>query len=795
MEKIQKVLDSWKAIKDNRELELILKLNNKQKIELYSRLNKLDKKSSSKFIRKSLNTIHSVDKTITNRIEKDISTHEKRWIRKTKKSQEFGMWWKFVASEELPIPEFSAIGADFIRLKYRKSIIHENWKWDFTVVRNVQKNEFSQLKQISNEFFTRDFEDIFFHPNYTLEVEVEWMERADISTENVMDLLNWIRENLGLVDENYMKIIKTLSYKIDNTKRSHRHLKTLASMPITLDRKLWTQLNLQEFYISAKADGIRAWLFGSNGKLNMITDKIQELGEFHGRDFILDCEVLNSGKSQRILAFDCIYYEGKNYIREKLTTRISAIDFLINKYDLNVEVKPVVKIPEKIQDFWKKDHGFPVDGLIFTNIYNYYKVYKWKPPEKMTIDFVAKKDLYSENYILFSGIKLQVYKNMGIKLIENYAKYFSDMPKFYFPVPFQPSSDPHAYIWKPEKQDDYNNKIVELGWNYDKNKWDFHKIREDKQKLLDNKISFGNDFLGAVQIYNSFFNPFTVQDLDNTDLGYFQQSKTSEYKALTKFNAFVKFQLAEQFRNKNIIDLAAGKGQDLFTFHGIGASEILLIDQDKNALDEIDNRKKQLGNSKFYAFRFNPVSDSRVYTMQADLCENYEKIKSRIQRRFDFTADVVFMNFALHYFANSTANLENIVNLVSSLNPRYFIFTCFNGLEIFKTLQGYKMGQVKDMNKYKIRKLYNSDKFSMGLKVAVKHPFSQDLYEEFLVNIDEVISMFISKNYLLTENSSFSSWHKHYHKFSLKNKTPELDKFDKIYSGLYSYVVLEKKLK
>lgn len=783
---MEKVLEAWRNIKFTRELELILKLNNKQKLELYNTVNKENKIQK---IKKTLNTIHSVDKFITNRMEKNIDTHEKHWIRKTKKSHVFGHWWKLVASEELTVPEFSAIGADFIRLKYRKSIVSGSWQWDFTIVRTVQKNEFPQLKQISSEFFERDFEDMFFNPNYNLEVEIEWSEQP-ITMQDVNEKLSWIRNRLALPDENYLKIIKTLCYKTNQYKKTHRSLKTLASQPITLDRQIWHSLNLQDYYISAKADGIRGWLYGTRDSIFLITDKITEFAKFQGREFILDCEILDSNK---VLAFDCVYYEGENYINKDLQTRLSAVSFVINKYDLQVQAKPVVPIPQSIEKFWQKKHGFLIDGLIFTHKKDYYSVYKWKPPEKMTIDFVAKKHVKNNNYILFVGAKLAVYKNLGLRTVENYNEYFPNAPKFYFPVAFQPSSNPHAYVWQDDNDDNkYDNKIVELGWDFQNNTWKLHKVREDKQHLLEKNISFGNDYTIAVQIYNSFSNPFNVSDLDVRETGYFQQVKSSEYKALTKFNSYVKFQLAEKFHNENIIDLAAGKGQDLFTYHGIGACEILLIDRDKDALDQIDVRKKNLGKAAVYPFKFNPVAKSRIHTMQADLTEDYKKIHKRIKIKFDFSVNAVFMNFALHYFTGSQKNLENIVNLVDSLNTKYFIFTCFNGHEIFKTLQGLKNGEIKDLNKYKIRKLYSDSEFKMGLKISVKHPFTQELYEEYLVDINEVINMFLARGFILTEQSSFSSWQKNYYKYSMKNNRPQLDRMDKMYSALYSYVILQK---
>ena len=84
---------------------------------------------------------------------------------------------------------------------------------------------------------------------------------------------------------------------------------------------------------------------------------------------------------------------------------------------------------------------------------------------------------------------------------------------------------------------------------------------------------------------------------------YFINDENDFYKAQRSFNSFVKtFALesiiSEQLNDKNqtdfVIDLASGKGQDLARLSNLDFKSGLFIDNDKNALSELLNRKHHL---------------------------------------------------------------------------------------------------------------------------------------------------------------------------------------------------------
>jgi hypothetical protein len=140
--------------------------------------------------------------------------------------------------------------------------------------------------------------------------------------------------------------------------------------------------------------------------------------------------------------------------------------------------------------------------------------------------------------------------------------------------------------------------------------------------------------------------------------------------------------------------------------------------------------------------------------------------------------------------------------MISSLLKKdgYFIFTSFNGKEIFNLLKDLKINEswsiVEDNEiKYKIQKRYDTTKFEKcGQKIGVLLPFSKnELYEEELVNLDYLNSIFQSVNLKKVITGSFNP---NNISKELQVKFPsfiyELSDGDKSFVNLYSYSVYVK---
>ena len=180
-----------------------------------------------------------------------------------------------------------------------------------------------------------------------------------------------------------------------------------------------------------------------------------------------------------------------------------------------------------------------------------------------------------------------------------------------------------------------------------------------------------------------------------------------------------------------------------------------------------------------------------------DLTNNASEVIPIISKHLS-SADFIICNLAIHYLFYNAQTLQNVFDIVDTLLEigGKFLFTCFDGQTVFNKLNGNTTvdflgsdGQAK----YSIKKLYESNKFEKyGQKISVKLPFTgNEYYEEYLVNIDNIIDFFQKRGYCYEKNFSFGNYLDRfkYHNPDIYNK---LTLEDKEFVKLYSYVSLTK---
>jgi len=612
--------------------------------------------------------------------------------------------------------------------------------------------------------------------------------------------------------------------------------------------------HLNEYYLSDKADGERCFAFFKNNNLSIITTTTIKHIELKQEVpvCILDCEVLELDKSPRLYAFDILYWKNpctKPTTESRFEIMHEAIKELSKVYKL-LEEKIQIRIKNRsdIKEMFTRKAMYPIDGLVFTpasgmtsqtkrktrfsSPHNYFDmtVFKWKPPERQTIDFLVMKcpkNILGQKpylskpkhtlYFLFNGVQATEFKRLGLRHPPEYNTLFNEYtfrPGF-FPTTFQPSSDPYAYLcWIPDSllKTDIHGHVAEFGWDFDsENRWIFHTLRPDRDTQVSKGLGFGNSYKVAEIIYNGYKNPFTMDHLINPEnykaSVYFSQTKEEIYKPLTKFNAFVKAQTMIQLEKaQRVIDAAGGKGQDLFTLHGYGVRELHIMDIDKEAIAQIDKRKYNLGDKKLYVFDFHPDKRFQLSTQVADLSKPASELVD-LAHFHPGTVDGIIMNFAIHYIVHGDDSLQNLIDFVDTMlrSKGIFIFTCFDGQRVFDLLKSTKQGESVDLNiddpraqgetrkKYSIRKLYNEKKFiPNGLKISAIHPFSdQSYYEESLIGIQWILAAFRKRKYTVLQYGSFGDLLGKYDKFN-PTWSKKMSDHDKLYSSLYSYVTVLK---
>jgi len=657
-----------------------------------------------------------------------------------------------------------------------------------------------------------------------------------------------------LIDGNLLESFKTKN-----------GLKRLANQPKNLTKNIFFDTilpNIDNYYVSDKADGERCFVVIRDKKVQIVlTDKVLDMTEFFGVTdtpfTILDAEIVNidrddptKSKHPKLYLFDILINKGSKVLHESFEKREKHLDEFV-KVLKSTEKKILKRLDstsygKTIREiFDRKTRAYPIDGLVFTpaiamsgdkyNRANYFsmRVYKWKEAEKLSADFLILKPISSligtkpylpikghELYFLFSGISASDARIRNMPSIRGYKEMTEGIPESgnYFPIQFSHSAYPFSYMYyhpvdsAKNKTEPLHQRIAEFIWDTKKESWKLDRFRPDKDILVQQGTAFGNNFRVAEEVFNNYLNPLTLEMMTNVSKvehedgqNYFLEEKKEAYKPLTKFNNFVKAQLIKQLENKPwVVDLAAGKGQDLFTYNGFEVQNALFVDLDQSALEELGSRVWNLGNTRSYAFSRAPKTNIKIFTLQMDLKTPASTIIDTITSRGIPVpigqVDGVVINLALHYIITDDKYLTNIVKLVQKLlKPGgTFIFTTFDGQRIFKLLEKMQKGQswdIKDSDaslKYSIRKNYSDAKFKTGLTIGAIHPFSRgQYYDEPLVDIDNIIKAFTDIDFKLIQKGSFADWHDKFKKFN-SHWFNQMSADDKKYGTLYTYVSLKK---
>jgi SAM-dependent methyltransferase len=522
-------------------------------------------------------------------------------------------------------------------------------------------------------------------------------------------------------------------------------------------------------------------------------------------------------------------------------------------------------LKDDIESVYNSIYPYEHDGIIFMDSDKGYlasTIYKWKPKEQITIDFYVvecpKSVLGRAPFIaregktlfwLCCGIRSDMFARLNKTLPCGYSEAFGDWPAIagpnerrqsnsafgkppiqlpeseikhrlaksanYFPIPFAPPFNPTLYLYynnpKTISDESIKNKIVEFIYEptKDGNSWKFVRLRTERKSDLQGGDYFGNDYRTAEYNLMAWINPLELADLYNFTTGdtYFRQYKDDIYKSSTAFNSICKSTLIKYYCDNAwwVIDLAAGKGQDIGRFADAHVANVTAVELDKDAINELEKRR----------LTFNQIVSD--YTLiQGDLRRPTDVLKDILAMRDKAPAlsgqlaDCIICNFAIHYFINSIANIAGLVRTLLKPGGK-FIFTCFDGKKINELLKPLKNGESwtlieningEDIVKYRIEKRYEVKSTSLVVsarneikKIGVLLPFSQsELYEEELVDQSLVDSVMASAGFTKEVRGSFApdEFSKTFNvQFpSICNRMTEADRQ---WVSLYCYSVYSKK--
>jgi len=721
---------------------------------------------------------------------------------------------------------------DISRFRLRYSIPLQDWRFDITIVKETRDKSITALRNIKDRLFDqRITADNFMETaewDYAdrVEAELEYTGKIhEFSIEKMASILRLIpadtkTEYIDCICE----IAKILKPKlIDKFRSGQFGLKQLGASPVELTKKSFGEIDIADFTVTEKIDGFRSMLIINKQDCYILNNKV-ESGMTHLiidcmpdiDRVILDAESVCIGGETRYYVFDIIEYRAnadKIMTKENIHLRnfkdrlallnhvidlnmtIGGTKFLYHKNFIHLNADYGVQIREFYAEVSKKE--YEIDGLIFISNTTEYNA-KWKPV--MTIDFLAKscpdkmlgiapyevkpgKTLY----LLFCGIRAAEYKKLGIEKFRTYELLYKNMS--YIPIQFAPSSNPYAYLFWSDNPS-LNDKVVELSYTTE---WNLFKIRDDRLNDVKRQTYFGNYFKYAENIWMNYFNPLTLDNICSRD-SYFKKSG-DKCVAVRKFNNYVKKQLIDlnsgQTNLNWVIDLAAGQGQDLNKYIERGFKNILMIDNDRDALSEIINRKYLYINDK-------STNNSKIFVKHMDLSGPYSGNIDALYNTFytipSSGGQLVTCNFALHYIATNKKAIQNFVKLLDKiLAPGgIFMFTAFNGPKIFKLLSEGDWNESSGDFTYSIKKKYTGNFTGESQNIDVMLPFSDnEYYTESLINAETLNAELEKKKIKLIATGGFETY---FDKFA-KDKSyfsQQLTDTDRKFISLYQYCVYHK---
>lgn len=610
--------------------------------------------------------------------------------------------------------------------------------------------------------------------------------------------------------------------------------------PITLERKnvldpgLGVTTIKTEYTVTEKADGERMLLFVSNtGKCYFINNRL----DIHYTGLKLN-SIVNSlldgefVESKKIYAVFDIYWDNgtdvrnqpliptrhehmQNFVKkvaDKATFTLHLKEFLFGE-DVMTESRVILDKATQGQ------YPYAIDGLIFTpknlpvggsfakdqpeSTGTWNKVFKWKPPQDNTIDFMVvfkqDQDFTVKDGKTYKVLSLYVGYNpmqwepiTSIQFIDGQVQRTTS----YIAKEFLPGDVLNADFSKSLVQVDSmtdkiackngdgieSNSIVEFSFDETTMRWQPLRVRHDKTEMLRRFGLSGtaNDYGTAMNIWKSIRYPvtedmitgtksITAKDVVEDDVYYYRVTSRDKFASrpmLDFHNYWIKGQtlFGKMKGSTSLFDVSCGKGGDIPKWIDNGFTKVLGVDV---ARDNIENpvdgayartlQNKRYDNKK-HEFVYVTLDSSKKFVKEMfEALPNEDDVKVckhlwGIQRletakkpsTFGFIKDkfdVVSCQFSIHYFFGNEQNLDTLLwNVDEQLKPGgYFIGTCLDGQAVKKLLKNVSYGTSVQGAKY--------DRILWDIKKCYKSENAPSFGEEIEVFMESIGR--VSREYLV----------------------------------------------
>jgi SAM-dependent methyltransferase len=401
------------------------------------------------------------------------------------------------------------------------------------------------------------------------------------------------------------------------------------------------------YAVSYKADGIRKLMYVSKSGMYLIyPPDVMKMSEdiTSDIDYLIDVEYMENG---RILAFDMLVYDGdirhKN-LNERLDILKTVEKDLVEKGVEKFSVKKYSFIANNFQDnvrkFLADKPDFEDDGLIFTpvnapyisenrtknNFFNPSLVKKWKPMDKISIDFE----------IMEGGF-------LGVKNFENEIVKFDGTPN----IPYK------DVVHKFD-----TGLIIEFGWDQENNS--FVDMRKREDKIEPNFVTVSQD------VWRLIHNPISKNTLIGNDL-----------VLMRKFHNIYKTEILNTLKRRGVgrvLDLGSGRGGDVNKW----ARNMFKVFAVEPSLEYITGKDGLMD-------RLEAHSHTDMVSVVHAKAEELEKIKDSVGNS---RIDLISMFNSLTFFYDTDDHVDQLIRTIKEFSSKgtYFIAMAVDGKRIDKML-------------------------------------------------------------------------------------------------------------
>lgn len=406
--------------------------------------------------------------------------------------------------------------------------------------------------------------------NTTYEIELELPEEGDISKFNntfkkVYEIINHVYRDGDIIPINQIQSLRSIKSKLPNLNKA-RDI-TYSDLTLTSDDYLFSSGD--SIFAGVKLDGVRCIVSSVRNDIYAFLndERIIWMGEIpdwdNGFSFILDAEYYEDDNGNRsVWYFDVLKIGDTDYKSDIYSERRNVCDTLKeilsedSKPHNYVKLKPIREVRretfftdmENVFSMYDAENKIKnTDGIVLTKNVGYnseeYPVLKWKPSEKMTLDFRIHK-----NRIVLEG--------------EDKCPKCSEIPRDYVSnIPLK------------------EGKVYEFSYDSKSSTWIYQRPRPDK-KYANNagKVGF--------PVWKLINDPITRDTLVGRDT-----------YLMRKYHNKIKTELLYKIPdNSTVLDVGVGRGGDISKYmFGKRNIKLIGIEPDKENIEEFKRRADKAG--------------------------------------------------------------------------------------------------------------------------------------------------------------------------------------------------------